>query len=114
MIEKVSSMNISKNNRQASDAEHAFSHYHSQTEKKRQLNRISRAIGHLQYVKEMIENDVDCAEILIQLSAVRSAVTGLGKEIANEHIERCIAHAIEHGDVTAVHEFQLAIQKFFK
>ncbi len=91
-----------------------YAHFHSPEEKRRQLQRISRAIGHLQHVKEMIEKDKDCADVLIQLSAVQSAITSLGKEITNEHIEHCITHAIEDGDKTAVKEFQKAIQTFFK
>ena len=87
-------------------------HHHSPEEKKRQLNRLSRAIGHLQYVKRMIEDDEDCAQVLTQLSAVRSAISGLGKEIINEHITHCIAHAIEDGDADAVAEFKKAIDKF--
>ncbi len=95
--------------------EHArsYAHFHSQEEKKRQLNRLSRVIGHLQHVKKMIEADEDCADVLNQLSATRSAITGLGKEIMNEHIRHCISHAIEDGDMEAVEEFQKAIEKFF-
>ena len=61
------------------------SHYHDPEEKKRQLNRISRAIGHLNHVKSMIENDRDCADVLTQLSAVDSALRGLGKDDALHH-----------------------------
>ena len=89
-----------------------FAHHHSPEEKKRQLNRLARVIGHLQHVRRMIEEDRDCAEVLIQLSASRSALTGLGKEIINEHITHCIAHAIEDGDTEAIQEFQKAIEKF--
>lgn len=91
---------------------HSHSHHHSPEEKKRQLNRLSRIIGHLQYIKRMIENDEDCADVLIQISASRSALNGLGKEIINEHISHCITHAIEDGDSGAVEEFQHAIEKF--
>ena len=91
----------------------SYAHYHSPEEKKRQLNRISRVIGHLQHVKKMIEADEDCADVLTQLSATRSAITGLGKEIMNEHITHCISHALEEGDTAAVEEFQKAIEKFF-
>lgn len=87
-------------------------HHHSPEEKKRQLNRLSRAIGHLQYVKRMIEDDEDCSQVLTQLSAVRSAISGLGKEIINEHITHCIAHAVEDGDTEAIAEFKKAIDKF--
>ncbi|MBR3554500.1 MAG: metal-sensing transcriptional repressor [Oscillospiraceae bacterium] len=92
---------------------HSYAHFHSPEEKKRQLNRLSRVIGHLQHVKKMIEADEDCADVLNQLSATRSAITGLGKEIMNEHIRHCISHAIEDGDMEAVEEFQKAIEKFF-
>ncbi len=90
-----------------------YAHFHSPEEKKRQLNRISRVIGHLQHVKKMIEADEDCADVLTQLSATRSAISGLGKEIMNEHIAHCISHAMEDGDLAAVEEFQKAIERFF-
>jgi len=91
---------------------HSHSHHHSEEEKKRQINRISRIIGHLQYVKRMIENDEDCSLVLSQISASRSALNGLGREIINEHISHCISHAIEDGDTQAVEDFQRAIEKF--
>ncbi len=89
---------------------HHLSHHHSPEEKKRQLNRLSRVIGHLQHVKRMIEEDQDCADVLMQLSATRSALTGLGKEIINEHITHCITHAVQEGDMEAIEEFQKAIE----
>ena len=92
--------------------EHKHSHHHDPAEKKRQLNRISRVIGHLEYVKRMIEEDVDCAEVLIQISASKSALNGLGKEIINEHVTHCITHALEDNDTEALKEFQTAIEKF--
>ena len=93
--------------------EHIHAHYHSPEEKKRQLNRLNRVIGHLQHVRKMIEADEDCADVLTQLSATRSAITGLGKEIMNEHISHCIYHAVEDGDTEAIEEFKKAIEKFF-
>ena len=88
------------------------SHFHSPEEKKKQLNRISKAIGHLQHVKVMMENDEDCADVLMQLTAVNSALRSLGKEIINEHMTHCIVHAIEDGDMEEVEEFREAIKKF--
>lgn len=87
-------------------------HVHDPSEKKRQINRISRIIGHLEHVKKMLENDEDCSAVLIQLSAARSALGGLGKQIIKEHMSHCIYHAIEDGDTQAVEEFQEAIEKF--
>ena len=88
------------------------SHHHSPEVKKKQLNRLSKTIGHLNKVKRMIENDDDCADVLIQLSACKGALNSLGKEIINEHIEHCIVHAIEDGDTESLDSFKQAIKKF--
>jgi len=87
-------------------------HVHDPQEKRRQIGRLNRVIGHLEYVKRMLDNDEDCAQVLMQLSAARSALNGLGKEIINDHISHCIAHAMEEGDMESVKEFQRAIEKF--
>ena len=81
------------------DATHHHHHVHSDQEKKAVINRLSRAIGHLQSIKSMVENDRDCSEILIQLAAVKSAVNNTGKLVLKEHIAHCIVEAIESGDL---------------
>ena len=68
-------------------------------------------VGHLEHVKKMIDNDEDCAQVLIQLSAIRSAMNGLGKEIIREHLDHCITHAIEDGDMEAVEDIEKALQQ---
>lgn len=95
-----------------SEHHHNHSHVHDPKEKRRQINRLSRVIGHLKYVKKMIENDEDCAAVLMQISATKSALNGLGKEIINEHISHCITHAVEEGDTEAIEEFKKAIQRY--
>ena len=89
-------------------------HYHSPEEKQRKTGRINRITGQLEHVKQMIEDDADCTDVLIQLSACRAAIAGLGKQIISEHMDHCISHAIEDGDTEAIHEFQDAIQKFYQ
>ena len=91
---------------------HTHHHTHDPEEKKRQMNRISRVVGHLEHVKKMIDADEDCAQILIQLSAIRSALNGLGKEIIKEHLAHCITHAIEDGNMEAVEDFEKALQQY--
>ena len=91
---------------------HVHGHYHSPEHKKKVLNRLARIIGHLQKVKDMVENDEDCADVLVQLSAVNSALRSLGKNIINEHMTHCISHALEDGDTKAVEDFQKAVEKF--
>ena len=91
---------------------HVHGHYHSPEHKKKVLNRLARIIGHLQKVKDMVENDEDCADVLVQLSAVYSAVRSLGKVIINEHITHCLIHAMEDGDSHSIDDFQKAIERF--
>lgn len=69
-----------------------------EAEKKALINRMSRAIGHMESVKRMIEDDRDAAETLIQLAAVRSAISGISRAILQEHIEDTIRGASEHED----------------
>lgn len=96
------------------DATHHHHHVHSDQEKKAVINRLSRAIGHLQSIKSMVENDRDCSEILIQLAAVKSAVNNTGKLVLKEHIAHCIVEAIESGDEESLRQLNKAIDSFVK
>lgn len=94
--------------------DHKHHHHHDEEHIKAISNRLSKAIGHLESVKKMVEDDRDCAEVLIQLAAVRSAINNCGKEILKEHISHCIVHAVQDGDAEAVAELNEAIDKFMK
>lgn len=94
------------------DHEHSHSHAHTHENKKAVLNRLARAIGHLESVKRMVEDDRDCSEVLIQLAAVQAAINSTGKVILHDHIEHCIVDAIKDGDTQAIEDLQKAIDKF--
>ena len=89
-------------------------HIHHHTETRNVINRISRATGHMESIKKMVENGRDCGDILIQLAAVRSAINSIGRIILADHMEHCIAEAIERGDHEALDKFNDAIAKFLK
>ena len=90
------------------EGEHIHHHDHKQT--KAVINRLARAIGHLESVKHMVEDGRDCTEVLVQLAAVRSALNSTAKIILKDHIEHCIA-GVESGD-HALEELNEAIDKF--
>ena len=94
--------------------EEGHHHPHVHANKKAVSNRLARAIGHLEKVKRMVENDEDCTEVLVQLAAVRSALSNAGKEILKEHISHCIVEAVEDGDENAIFDLCEAIDKFMK
>ena len=89
-----------------------MSHQHEHT--KDVLNRLSRAIGHLESVKAMVENGRDCSEVLIQLAAVRAAINNTGKIILKDHINHCIVDAVQTGDQKALDDLSAAIDRFMK
>ena len=75
------------------------------------VNRLSRAIGHLSAVKDMIEKGRDCSEVLVQLSAVRAEISALSRVILKDHIDHCIVDAVKTGDVETVEQLKGAIDK---
>ena len=78
------------------------------------INRLSRAIGHLESIRRMVEEGRDCSEVLIQLSAVKSAINNTGKVILQDHIQHCIVDAVKDGDMEALEELNKAIDRFMK
>ena len=90
--------------------EHLHSHTHTQDVK----NRLSRAIGHLESVKKMVEDGRDCSEVLVQIAAVRAALGSVSRIILKDHIEHCIVHAVEEKDMEALAELEHAIDKLLK
>jgi DNA-binding FrmR family transcriptional regulator len=64
-------------------------HHHPQN--KAVIDRLSRAIGHLEAVKRMAQEENDCSELLIQISAVLSAINGAAKMILADHVRHCLS-----------------------
>ena len=92
--------------------EHEHGHHHKNT--KAVLNRMSRAIGHMEAVRTMIEDGRDCSEVLIQIAAVRSAINNIGKIILEDHINHCVVDAVETGDTQVLKDLEEAINKYIK
>ena len=89
-------------------------HGHVNENQKAVLNRLSRAIGHLEKVRRMVEEGRDCSEVLIQLAAVRSALDNTGKVILKDHMRHCMVDAGAAGDQGAIDELCEAVDKFMK
>ena len=94
--------------------EHSHGHVHSHEHTRAVVNRLARAIGHLERVKAMVEEGRDCSEVLIQLAAVRSAINNTGKVILKDHLEHCIVQAVEDHDYATIEELNRAIEQFVK
>ena len=92
----------------------AHSHGHVHANQKAVINRLARAIGHLEKVKRMVEEGYDCSEVLVQLAAVRSALDNAGKVILQDHMRHCMVDAEAAGDMNAIEDLCQAVEKFIK
>ena len=105
-----------------SEEEHAYphahglphSHGHVHENQKAVVNRLARAVGHLEKVKRMVEEGYDCSEVLIQLAAVRSALDNTAKVILKDHMRHCVVDAVAAGDQESIDNLCEAIDKYMK
>ena len=86
---------------------HTHSHQHAHQQTKAVLNRISRAQGHLEAVRKMIERGEDCAEVI-------SALNSTGRVILKDHIAHCIVDAVEADDMEPIEALNQAIDRFMR
>ena len=98
------------------DEEQRYMHIHGHIHENQKavVNRLARAIGHLEKVKRMVEEGDDCTEVLVQLAAVRSALDNTGKVLLKDHMRHCMVDAVAAGDEEAIDDLCLAIDKFMK
>ena len=75
------------------------------------LNRMARAIGHMNAVKKMIEDGRDCSDVLIQLSAIRSEITNVSKVILKDHMDHCVVEAVKRNDAETIANLKGAIDR---
>ena len=93
---------------------HDHGHIHSAEHTKAVLNRMSRIIGHMESTRRMVENGRDCSEVLIQLSAIESAINSVSRVILKEHLSTFIIDAVRKDDIEAIEELNKAIDKFIR
>ncbi len=73
--------------------------------------RLRTAIGHLQGVLRMVENDAYCPEIMKQLSAVQGSLERVNRIVLRNHLETCVATAMREGkDEEIVEELMTALK----
>ena len=74
---------------------------------------IEKKIG-FDAVRRMVERGEDCSEVLVQLSAVISALNSTGRVILKDHIAHCIVDAVEEGNTAAIDSLNDAIDRFMR
>lgn len=75
--------------------------------------RLKKIIGQLQAIDKMVDEDVPCEDVLVQINAAKSALHKVGQVVLEGHLNHCVRDGIEHGDADkTISEFAKAIEHF--
>ena len=77
-------------------------------------NRLSRIEGQVRGVRNMLENNAYCTDILLQVAAINAALHSFNKVLLANHVRTCVADDIRRGDDDAVEELLAVLQKLMK
>lgn len=83
-------------------------------EKKDLMNRLKRIEGQVRGVEGMLENDAYCTDILIQVSAITSALNSFNKVLLANHMKTCVTENIRSGNDEIIDELVVTLQKLMK
>ena len=86
----------------------------SPEEKKRLINRLNRISGQINGLKNMLENDGYCADILTQSAAASAALESFERVLLDEHIRTCVAENIRKGNDEVIEELVDILRKMMK
>ncbi len=85
-----------------------------ETEKKDLMNRLKRIEGQVRGVEGMLESGAYCTDILMQVSAISSALNSFNKVLLGNHVKTCVAENIRSGNDEVIDELVTALQKLMK
>ncbi len=82
--------------------------------KKSMIHRLNRIEGQVRGVKNMLENDAYCIDIINQTAAIRSALNSFASLLLDNHIQSCVSRGIGSGDAEVLDELSETIKKMIK
>lgn len=75
--------------------------------------RLKRVDGQIKAIDRMIEQDVPCEDIIIQINAAKTALHKIGQIVLEGHLNHCVKDGIEHGDAEkTIADFAKAVEYF--
>jgi DNA-binding FrmR family transcriptional regulator len=78
------------------------------------INRLSRIEGQVRGVKNMVEEDRYCIDIVTQVSAIQAALNSFNRVLLSNHIKTCVVDDIKKGSEDTVEELCATLQKLMK
>ena len=86
----------------------------SEEEYKSLIHRLNRIEGQIRGIKGMVEKDIYCTHILIQVAAATAALNSFSKELLANHIRTCVADDIRQGNDETIDELIALLTKLMK
>lgn len=86
----------------------------SEEEYKKLIHRLNRIEGQVRGIRNMLENDSYCTDVLVQVQAATAALNAFNREILANHIRTCVAQDIRAGKDETVEELVTVLQKLMK
>lgn len=75
--------------------------------------RMNKVIGQLNAINKMVDEDIPCEEVIMQINAAKSALHKIGQLVLEGHLNHCVRDGIEHGDADrTIAEFAKAVEHF--
>ena len=93
---------------------HCRHKHRTEKEEKDLLTRLNRIEGQVRGLRDMLQKDAYCTDILVQVSAVNAALNSFSKELLATHIRTCVADGIRRGDDEVIDELVTTLQKLMK
>lgn len=88
-------------------------HIHDPESLQRIVNRLSRIEGHVRGIKTMVQESRPCPDVLVQIAAVRGALSRVARIILDEHLTECISRAAKEGNIEVeIEELKAALDRF--
>ena len=86
----------------------------SEDERKKLIARLNRIEGQIRGLKNMVESDAYCNDILTQAAAATSALNGFSKEVLSRHMHTCVAQDIRQGNDEVIDELMGTLLKLMR
>ncbi len=76
--------------------------HRTEEEKKTLIKRLNVIEGQVKGIKQMIQDDRYCDDILIQISAINKSLKSLGTKILKNHMETCVVKDIKNDKLEVI------------
>ncbi len=86
----------------------------SEKEYKDLIHRLNRIEGQVRGIRNMVENDIYCTDILVQVAAVNAALNSFNKVLLENHIRSCVVRDIRDGREETLDELVETLKKLMR